>query len=91
MLLVCMDVCFPRNCLYMLSYEVFQMQYDLLYNHISYLRCMIYLTNKIEIKIIKFINWSKTRSILEAKNGSNNEIQTRKKLEAILEGKLGAT
>ena len=55
LLLVCMDVCFPRNCLYMLSYEVFQMQYDLLYNHITYLGGMIYLNNKIETQITKLI------------------------------------
>ena len=48
-LLVCRDVRFPKNCLQMLSYKIFQMQYDLLYNHTSYLRGMIYLTNKIEI------------------------------------------
>ena len=52
------------------------MQYDLLYNPISYLKGMIYLTNKIE-KIIKIINQSKTRSIDGIKNGTNNGRQTR--------------
>ena len=32
------------------------MEYNLLYNHISYLRGMIYLTNLIEIQNIKLIN-----------------------------------
>ena len=60
----------------MLSYKIFQMQYDLLYNHISYLSGMIYLTNKIEIKIIRLIIQSKTRSIVGSKSGTNNGIQT---------------
>ena len=46
----------------MLSYKIFQMQYDLLYNHISYLRGMVYLTNLIEVKNIKLINGSYKRS-----------------------------
>ena len=37
-LLVCMDVRFPKNGLQMLSYKIFQMQYDLLYNHVIYIR-----------------------------------------------------
>ena len=53
------------------------MQYDLLYNHMSYLRGMVYLTIQIEIKIIKLINQSKTRSIDGIKNGTNNGRQTR--------------
>ena len=79
-LLVCMDVHFPKTCLQMLSYKIFQMQYDFLYNHTSYLRGMIYLTNIILIKNIKLINQRKTISIF----GRNNGRQTRKKLEAIL-------
>ena len=53
------------------------MQYDLLHNRISYLRGMIYLTNKIEIKMIKLISRSKTRRIVESKSGTNIGIQTR--------------
>ena len=51
---------------------------------------MIYLTNKIEIKMIKLITGRKTRSSFWSKNKSNNGIQTRKKPEAILEAKLDA-
>ena len=47
-LLVCMDVRFPKNCLQMLSYKIFQMQYDLLYNHTSYLRGMIYILEVVD-------------------------------------------
>ena len=68
LLLVCRDVRFPKNCLQMLSSKIFQMNYDLLYNQISCLRGMIYLTKKIEIKMIKLINRSKTRSIVGRKN-----------------------
>ena len=66
------------------------MQYDLLYNHISYLRGMIYLTNKIEIKMIKLIKRRKTRSVVRRKK-NNVGSQTRQKPEAVLEGKLCAT
>ena len=47
-LLVCRDVRFPKNCLQMLSSKIFQMQYDLLYNHTSYLRCMIYILEVVD-------------------------------------------
>ena len=47
----------------MLSYKIFQMHsYDLPYNHIAYLKDMIYLTNKIEIKHIN-LTISKTKNI----------------------------
>ena len=62
MLLVCMDVHLPKKKIQMLCYKIFQMQYDLLYNHISYLRGMVYLTNLIEVKNIKLINGSYKRS-----------------------------
>ena len=51
---------------------------------------MVYLTNKIEIKMIKLINQRKTRSIVRRKK-NNVGSQTRQKPEAVFEGKLGAT
>ena len=51
------------------------MKYDLLYNHISYLRGKIYLTNIIKIKIIKLINQRKTRSIVGRKTEPTMEFK----------------
>ena len=56
MFLIGMDVCFPKIDLQMLSYQIFEMQYDLPYNHINYLSGMI----KLKKKHIKLINRSKT-------------------------------
>ena len=62
----------------MLFYKIFQMQYYLLYNHISYLRGMLYLTNKIDMKHIKLTSVSKQEAFLEGKKEEKME----SKLEA---------
>ena len=42
----------------MLCYKIYELQHQLLYNYICYLRAIIYLRILIDIKNIKLIKWN---------------------------------